>query len=174
MILAMTATPMAMVHHHHSLGDAATVIQLHVLAMFAPSFVTGALITRFGVLSIMTAGVALLAGHVLMTLTGTAFASFASALMLLGVGWNFLYVGGTTLLTTTYTPSERGRAQATNDLSVFIVGLLSSLSAGALLQVLGWQAMNLALLPWLACAAIAIGFLGVRQRAHVARSVVSG
>lgn len=171
MILAMTATPIAMIHHHHSLGDAATVIQLHVLAMFAPSFFTGALITRFGVLPIMTSGVALLTGHVLMTLTGTAFLSFASALMLLGIGWNFLYVGGTTLLTTTYTPSERGRAQAANDLSVFIVGLLSSLSAGALLQVLGWQALNLALLPWLACAAVAIGFLGLRRRASVARSI---
>ncbi|KRW96485.1 MFS transporter, partial [Paracoccus sp. MKU1] len=118
MILAMTATPLAMVHHHHDLSTAATVIQLHVLGMFLPSFVTGALIARFGVLRIMLAGVLILAGHVLMTLTGTGFTSFAGALILLGVGWNFLYIGGTALLTTTYTAAERGRAQATNDMTI--------------------------------------------------------
>ncbi|MBR7518029.1 MFS transporter, partial [Mycobacterium tuberculosis] len=93
----------AMVHHHHDLSTVASVIQLHVLGMFLPSFFTGSLIARFGVLRVMLAGVALLAGHVLMTLTGNEFGSFAGALILLGMGWNFLYVGGTTLLTTTYT-----------------------------------------------------------------------
>jgi MFS family permease len=156
MILAMTATPIAMVHHHHALADAATVIQLHVLGMFLPSFFTGSLIARFGVLRVMLTGVALLTGHVLATLTGTGFESFAAALILLGVGWNFLYVGGTTLLTTTYTAAERGRALATNDLSIFVVGLLSSLSAGALLDAAGWQMTNLLLLPWLATAALAL------------------
>lgn len=110
MILAMTATPLAMVHHHHDLATAATVIQLHVLGMFLPSFVTGSLIARFGVLRIMLTGVALLAGHVLLTLTNHGFSSFASALILLGVGWNFLYIGGTTLLISTYTAAEKGRA----------------------------------------------------------------
>lgn len=156
MILAMTATPIAMVHHHHALADAATVIQLHVLGMFLPSFFTGSLIARFGVLRVMLTGVALLTGHVLTTLTGTGFESFAAALILLGVGWNFLYVGGTTLLTTTYTAAERGRAQATNDLSIFVIGLLSSLSAGALLDAAGWQMTNLLLLPWLGTAALAL------------------
>lgn len=156
MILAMTATPIAMVQHHHPLADTATVIQLHVLGMFLPSFFTGSLIARFGVLRVMLSGVALLSGHVLATLTGTGFQSFAAALILLGVGWNFLYVGGTTLLTTTYTAAERGRAQATNDLSIFAVGLLSSLSAGALLDAAGWQMTNLLLLPWLAAAALAL------------------
>lgn len=164
MILAMTATPLAMTHHDHGLAATATVIQLHVLGMFAPSFVTGSLIARFGVLQIMLAGVVLFAGFVCLSLTGTHFASFASALVLLGVGWNFLYIGGTTLLTQAYAPHERARAQAANDLVIFIVGLAASLGAGVLHQVLGWQAMNIVLLPWLAAAAVAIVRLGRAQR----------
>ncbi|HSW15256.1 MAG TPA: MFS transporter [Solimonas sp.] len=164
MILAMTATPLAMVHHQHHLSEATTVIQLHVLGMFVPSFFTGSLISRFGVLPIMLAGVALLAGHVLISLTGTDFHYFAGALVLLGVGWNFLYIGGTTLLTTTYTPAEKGRAQAANDMTIFVVGLLGSLVAAPLLQLLGWQSMNLVLLPWLAIAAVALMGLGMVRR----------
>jgi MFS family permease len=164
MILAMTATPIAMVHHHHELSTAATVIQLHVLGMFLPSFFTGSLLARFGVLRVMFAGVVLFTGHIIMSLTGTGFGSFASALVLLGVGWNFLYVGGTTLLTTTYTAEEKGRAQATNDMTIFAVGLAGSFSAGALLERLGWQELNLVLLPWLVLAAAAILWLGWRRR----------
>lgn len=164
MILAMTATPIAMVHHEHDLTTAAGVIQLHVLGMFLPSFITGSLIARFGVLRVMLAGVALFGGHVLVTLTGTGFGSFAGALVLLGVGWNFLYVGGTTLLITTYTAAEKGRAQATNDMTIFAVGLVCSLGAGALLQAVGWQALNMLLLPWLAVAGIALIWLAYRRR----------
>ncbi|MEK7687239.1 MAG: MFS transporter, partial [Pseudomonadota bacterium] len=171
MILAMTATPIAMLHHGHGLAAATTVIQLHVLGMFLPSFFTGSLIARLGVLPVMLAGVALLAGHVLMTLTGMAFESFAGALMMLGVGWNFLYIGGTTLLTTTYTAAEKGRAQATNDMSIFAVGLACSLGAAALLQAFGWQALNLLLLPWLAIAALALLWLGYRRRRTVAAAL---
>lgn len=160
MILAMTATPLAMVHHQHDLADATMVIQMHVLGMFLPSFFTGSLIARFGVLRIMLAGVGLFLGHVLLTLSGTGFPSFASALILLGVGWNFLYIGGTTLLTRSYLPAERGRAQAANDLLIFVVGLGASLSAGALLQSVGWQTMNLMLLPWLLAAAASIFWMG--------------
>jgi MFS family permease len=168
MILAMTATPLAMLHHDHRLADAATVIQLHVLGMFLPSFFTGGLIARFGVLKVMLTGVMLLAAHVLTTLTGTGFQSFAAALIFLGVGWNFLYVGGTTLLTSTYLPSEKGRAQALNDLSIFVVGLLCSLAAGALLRVLGWQMLNAVLLPWLAAAAFSLLWLsGINRQARV-------
>lgn len=167
MILAMTATPIAMVHHDHDLPTAASVIQLHVLGMFLPSFVTGSLIARFGVLRIMLIGVALLLGHVLVTLSGTGFGSFAGALVLLGVGWNFLYVGGTTLLTSTYTPAEKGRAQAINDMTIFAVGLACSLSAAALLQAFGWQTLNMLLLPWLALAAAAPIWLAYRQRRHM-------
>jgi MFS family permease len=164
MILAMTATPIAMVHHHHALSTAATVIQFHVLGMFLPSFFTGSLVARFGVLRVMFAGVVLLTGHVLMTWTGTGFTSFLSALVLLGVGWNFLYIGGTTLLTTTYNPAEKSRAQATNDMTIFLVGLACSFSAGALLQMFGWQTLNAILLPWLATAALAVVWFGLTQQ----------
>lgn len=164
MILAMTATPIAMHHHHHGLGATATVIQLHVLGMYLPSFFTGSLVARFGALRVMVAGVVLLAGHILTTLTGTSFGSFAGALILLGMGWNFLYIGGTTLLTTTYTLAEKVRAQATNDLTIFGVGLACSLGAGGLLDALGWARMNLVLLPWLALAIAAIAWLGASER----------
>lgn len=169
MIMAMTATPLAMVHHQHHLGDATTVIQMHVLGMFVPSFFTGSLIARFGVLRIMLSGVALLAGHVLISLTGTGFHSFAGALVLLGVGWNFLYIGGTTLLTTTYTPAEKGKAQAANDMTIFAVGLVGSLAAAPLLQLLGWQGLNLVLLPWLAVAAVALSGFGIVRARLAAR-----
>lgn len=167
MILAMTATPIAMVHHHHALGTAATVIQLHVLGMFLPSFITGSLIARFGVLRIMFTGVVLFVGHILMTLTGTGFNSFAAALILLGVGWNFMYIGGTTLLTSTYAPAEKARAQAINDMTIFAIGLACSFSAGGLLEALGWQRMNLAMLPWLVLAALSLGWLGLKQQARL-------
>lgn len=170
MILAMTATPLAMAHHHHDLGQTATVIQLHVLGMFLPSFFTGSLISRFGVLRIMLAGVVLLAAHVLLALSGTEFYNFSAALILLGVGWNFLYIGATNLLTRAYTPAEKGKAQATNDLTIFLVGLAASLSAGFLQTSIGWQMLNAWLLPWLALAALAILWLqrspdGVAARA---------
>lgn len=167
MILAMTATPIAMVHHHHALGTAATVIQLHVLGMFLPSFITGSLISRFGVLRIMFTGVVLFVGHILMTLTGTGFNSFAAALVLLGVGWNFMYIGGTTLLTSTYSPAEKARAQAINDMTIFAIGLACSFSAGGLLEAMGWQRMNLAMLPWLVLAALSLGWLGLKQQARL-------
>jgi len=153
-----------MVHHHHGLGSAAIVIQLHTLGMFLPSFFTGSLIARFGALRVMLGGAAIFIGHVLMSLTGTGLASFAVALVLLGVGWNFMYVGGTALLTTTYAPVERARAQAINDMTIFVVGLACSLSAGRLLESLGWQTMNLVLLPWLLLAAAALAWLGARQQ----------
>jgi MFS family permease len=167
MILAMTATPLAMVHHENSPADASVVIQLHVLGMFVPSFFTGSLIARFGVLQVMAAGVAILAGHVLLASSGTGFYSFAGALVLLGIGWNFLYVGGTNLLTRTYTAAERGKAQAANDLTILISGLAASLSAGFLERALGWQTMNLVLLPWLAVTAAALLWLGM-SKAHTA------
>lgn len=164
MILAMTATPLAMAHHHHGLGETATVIQLHVLGMFLPSFFTGSLIARFGVLRTMLTGIVLLSGHVLLSLSGTGFYSFSSALILLGIGWNFLYIGGTNLLTTTYAAAEKGKAQATNDLTIFLVGLAASLSAGILQNSVGWQMLNLLLLPWLAIAAAAIIWLDLSAR----------
>lgn len=170
MILAMTATPLAMVNHNHDLIDASRVIQAHVLGMFIPSFFAGGLIARFGVLPVMTAGIGVLGTFVLMTLTGAGFAGFLVALALLGLGWNLLFVGATTLLTKAYRASERARAQAANDLTIFAVGLLTSLVAGALLEALGWQLMNALLLPWLATAAGLILWLAAPGRGFALRT----
>ncbi len=159
MVLAMTATPLAMAHHQHGLSASATVIQAHMLGMFVPSFFTGTLLARFGVARVMLAGVVLMGAHVAMSASGTGLFSFMSALVLLGVGWNFLYVGGTTLLTSTYLPGERAMAQATNDFVIYVVGLASSLGAGVLLELVGWRQMNLLLLPWLLIALVAVFWL---------------
>jgi MFS family permease len=159
MVLAMTATPLAMSHHHHGLSASATVIQAHMLGMFVPSFFTGGLLARFGVSRMMLAGVVLMAAHVAVSASGTGLGSFVSALVLLGVGWNFLYVGGTTLLIGAYLPAERARAQAANDFIVYLVGLASSLGAGVLLEFVGWRNLNLLLLPWLLMAAMAVFWL---------------
>lgn len=164
MVLAMTATPIAMAHHHHGLDASAMVIQFHVLGMFVPSFFTGSLIARYGVLPVMFTGVLLLGGHVAGALSGTGFFDFATALVLLGVGWNFLYIGGTTLLTGTYTAAEKSKAQAINDMAVSAVGLACSFSAGGLLAALGWATMNVILVPWLVVAGTAIGWLGWKRK----------
>ena len=164
MILAMTATPLAMVEHRHSLSSTAAVIQLHVLGMFVPSFFTGSLIARYGAQPVMLAGVVILTGHVLTTLSGSGFGSFAAALVLLGLGWNFLYVGGTAMLTTTYTDAEKGRAQAINDMTIFVVAMACSFGSGALLDAFGWVALNLLTLPWLGVAALALLWHGARGR----------
>jgi MFS family permease len=139
MILAMTAAPLAMVQHHHPVETAAFAIQAHVLGLFAPSFFTGVLIQRFGVLRVMAAGMLLLAGHVAIAVSGTEWLQFVSALVLLGVGWNFLYIGGTTLLTEAHRPEERARTQAANDLIVFgvVAAAPRSLSAGSCITSAG-------------------------------------
>lgn len=163
MILGMTATPIAMRHSHHELSAITTVIQLHVLGMFLPSFITGSLIARFGVLKIMLMGVILFLCYIAMALSGFHFFSFATSLILLGVGWNFLFICSTSLLTGTYTLEEKAKAQAINDMTVFVVGLICSFSAGAVLDIFGWKSMNLALLPWLAITAISIVWLSAKE-----------
>lgn len=149
MVLAMTATPLAMLNKH-GLDSVAIVIQFHVLGMFVPSFFTGTLIARFGTLRIMLMGVLFSIGYVIVSTLDTSFVCFLIALTLIGIGWNFLFIGGTSLLVKTYTPIEKGKAQATNDMSIFIINLLCSFSAAGLLNTLGWKWMNIALLPWLA------------------------
>ena len=119
MMMVMTATPLAMKACGYTQSASASVVQWHVLGMFLPSFFTGNLIRRFGVLPIMATGIALLGGHVLVALSGNEYLNFLSGLILLGAGWNFLYIGGTTLLTEAYTPSERGKTQAAHDFIVF-------------------------------------------------------
>jgi predicted MFS family arabinose efflux permease len=144
----MTAAPIAMVTHHHAYSDAAFVIEWHALAMFAPSFGTGSLIRRFGNLVVIQAGAMLTIGCIIVSTFGEmTVGTFWLALMLLGVGWNFLYVGGSTLLTTTYRPSERAKAQATHDQLVFIATAISSVFSGWLLQRTGWPALAIMIIP---------------------------
>jgi MFS family permease len=164
MIMVMTATPLAMQMSHHPVDASTTVIQWHVLGMFLPSFFTGGLIARFGVLRIMTTGVLLFALHVTISMTGTEFLHFLSELTLLGIGWNFLFIGGSTLLTQAYYPNERAKTQAAHDFLVNSLGSLMSFSAGGLLLTFGWQAVNLTVIPFLVVALIAIITLSVRQR----------
>ena len=143
----MTSTSLAMLMHQHSGDDTAFVIEWHIVAMFAPSFFTGALIQRFGVMAIMSWGACFMIAAAIAAAAGTSVAQFWTALFLLGVGWNFLYIGGTTLLTTCHRPSERGKVQGLNDMLVFIGTGTSSLLSGALLYFVGWQTMVLATLP---------------------------
>lgn len=163
MILAMTATPLAMVAHDHAASDAAFVIQWHVLGMFVPSFFTGFLIARFGVLTMMLAGALALIGHVVISLSGLALLHFISALILLGLGWNFLYVGGTTLLTETYRPAEKAKVQALNDFAIFGIVVIASVASGWLMHGIGWIGVNLTALPFLAATAVVIGLFILRR-----------
>jgi MFS family permease len=152
MNLIMTATPLAMVACNHPFAAAAFVIQWHFVAMFAPSFLTGHLIRRFGVLTIMLAGVVLNAGCVAIALAGVEVMNFWLALVLVGVGWNFMFVGATTLLTEVHTPAERAKVQGVNDAAIFLTLVMSSLSSGALFTLQGWTIMNISAIPILLLA----------------------
>ena len=167
MSLLMTVTPLAMGLCGHAYSSAALVIEWHVIGMFAPSFFTGSLIRRFGVLSVMLAGVVLEALCVGVALSGVLVANFWWALVLLGVGWNFLYVGGTTLLTECYRPSEKAKAQGTHDFLVFLTSAMSSFSSGLLMNRNGWEMLNYAALPVLAVIGAAITWLALRRRSAV-------
>jgi MFS family permease len=162
----MTSTPIAMGVCGHPYSDAAFVISSHVVGMFAPSFFTGALIRRFGVLSVMFVGALLNLGSIGIALSGVAVAHFWFALVLLGVGWNFLYIGGTTLLTETYRPEERAKAQGANDQAIFIMMAMSSFISGLTVTGAGWTMVNLAALPLVALVAVAIGWYALRSRAQ--------
>jgi len=164
MTLVMTTTPLAMQDHAHPFGEISFVIQWHVLGMFAPSFVTGHLIRRFGVIPILTVGALLELLCVAINLSGAGVLNFWAALLLLGVGWNFLFVGGTMLLTETYVAAERFKVQALNDFTVFTAVTIASLSAGALHIHLGWEAVNLGVLPLLALVLLGIAWLSAVDR----------
>jgi MFS family permease len=163
MSLVMTATPIAMLDCGHAFGDAAFVIQWHALGMYAPSFVTGHLIARFGLVRIMLTGAALLLLCCAINLAGLAVANFWAANVVLGVGWNFLFIGATTLLTRTYHAEEKGKVQALNDFLVFGTVAMSSFASGALLSGVGWGMVQIAVMPFVAVAAGAV--LWWRQRA---------
>jgi len=160
----MTSTPIAMGVCGHPYSDAAFVISSHVVAMFAPSFVTGGLIKRFGVLMVMFAGALLNLVSIGTALSGISVAHFWVALVALGLGWNFLYIGGTTLLTETYRPEERAKAQGTNDQAIFIMMAISSFTSGLTVTSSGWERVNLFALPLVALVALAIGWYAMHVR----------
>lgn len=147
MALVMTATPLAMYSHMHGYQDTAFVIEWHVLGMFVPSFFTGRLIQRFGLGKVMMVGALLNAACVTINLTGTTVMHFWMALFLLGIGWNFLFIGATQLLTTGYTAEEQAKVQATNDFAVFGITTLAVLSAGILQHHYGWTMVNIGVIP---------------------------
>jgi MFS family permease len=160
----MTSTPIAMGVCGHPYSDAAFVISSHVIGMFAPSFVTGGLIKRVGVLPVMFAGALLNFAAIGIALSGISVAQFWWSLVLLGVGWNFLYVGGTTLLTETYRPEEMAKAQGANEQAIFVVMAISSFTSGLTVTQAGWERVNLYALPLVALVAIAIGWFALLQR----------
>jgi MFS family permease len=167
MNLLMSATPIAMQMCQHPFDRAALVLEWHVLGMFVPSFFTGHLIRRFGVLPVMALGVLLNLGCVAVALSGVDVMQFLVALLLLGVGWNFLYVGGSTLLLQTYRPEEKNRAQGAMDFCVLSTMAVTSFGSGALITTQGWTQLNLGSLVPIVLVGAAIGWLALR-RGHAA------
>jgi predicted MFS family arabinose efflux permease len=163
MSLLMGASPLAIVACGHSHAEAHWVIFLHVMGMFVPSFFTGNLISRFGVLNIMAAGIVIFAAAILVGLAGLSEWNFRIALTLNGIGWNFLFVGATTLVTKTYRPNEKGKAQALNDFLVFGTTAATSFLAGILQERLGWFPLNWFSFALVSTAILAVGWLWSRR-----------
>jgi len=164
MSLVMTATPLAMIGCGLTQTDAALAIQWHVLAMFGPSFFTGSLIARFGKERVVATGLALLAGCAIVALMGVEVAHFWAALILLGLGWNFGFIGATAMLTDTYRPAERNTVQAVNDFLVFGFVAAASFSSGQLLHVSGWATVNWLVFPFTAFSLALLGWLVLADR----------
>jgi MFS family permease len=169
MNLMMTSTPLAVVGCGFTTGNAADVVSAHVIAMYAPSFVTGHLIARFGAMRIVALGLSLLATAGVVALSGVALTQFFVALVLLGVGWNFGFIGATAMLTQAHAPEERGRVQGMNDFLVFGCVTFASLSSGLMMSFgddvqTGWSAVNLAMLPFLILAGAALIWLALRPK----------
>ena len=175
MNLVMTSSPLAVVGCGFTKGNAADVVTGHVLAMYAPSFFTGHLIARFGAEKIVAVGLVILAGAGAVAMSGFELTNFFVALALLGLGWNFGFIGATTMLTAEQTPAERGRLQGLNDLVVFGGVTMASFSSGGLMNCAGgtvhagWQMVNLAMLPFLVLAGGALIWLALRPAAPVSK-----
>jgi MFS family permease len=170
MNLVMTSSPLAVVGCGYQTSDAADVVTAHVLAMYVPSFFTGHLIARFGVEKVMATGLVILAGAGAVAMAGVELSNFFVALVLLGLGWNFGFIGATTMLTSAHAPAERGRMQGMNDFIVFGGVTLASFSSGGLMNCsggtpqAGWQAVNMAMLPFLVLAGGALIWLAMRPK----------
>ncbi len=164
MNLLMAATPIAMAQHSHVFESTALVLEWHVLGMFVPSFFTGSLIRRVGCLPVIAVGVMLNAVCIAVALSGVDLMHFLIALFVLGVGWNFMFVGGTTLVTEAYRPEERTTAQAGMDTVIFTTMALSSFSSGALVTTSGWNLLNVGSIVPVLLAALAVGWLALQRR----------
>ena len=170
MNLVMTSTPLAIVGCGFSTANAADVVGWHVIAMFGPSFFTGSLVARFGPERVIAAGLVILAAAGATGLAGVSLAHFSVALILLGLGWNFGFIGATAMLTAAHRPEERGRVQGMNDAAVFALVCLASLASGGLMNcvgsdaVAGWTAVNLAMAPLLAAAGGGLIWLALSER----------
>ena len=164
MILVMSATPLSMADCGFAFEDAAFVIKWHALAMFAPSFVTGSLVKRFGALRIISAGVALNVVCMISNLSGVDLMNFWLGLTALGLGWNFMFIGGTALLTEAYKTSEQEKTQAANDFLVFFTISVATFSSGALQNGLGWTAVNAAMIVPLLVASAALFWLSSQYK----------
>ena len=174
MNLVMTSTPLAVVGCGFEKGTAADIVTAHVLAMYVPSFFTGHLIARFGVKTIVATGLAILAAAGAVALQGVELENFFIALVLLGIGWNFGFIGATTMLAGAHSPQERGRMQGMNDLIVFGGVTMASLASGGLMNCsggtaeAGWSAVNLAMGPFLVLAGGALIWLAFQRRDETA------
>jgi MFS family permease len=168
MNLLMTSAPLAMVMCNHSIGEAALGIQWHVIGMYAPSFFTGALILRFGLRSMMAAGLVLIAAAAAIGYAGTGLWNFWLSLVVLGVGWNFAFIGATTLVTECHGPEERNKVQAVNDFLIFGSMAVASLSSGALLARYGWTTVTELVFPVVIAAVVLLAWGTFARRAQPA------
>ena len=164
MNMMMTAAPLAMVDCGHTVTDASLAIQWHVIAMYGPSFFTGSLILRFGVTRVISVGLALLLTAAVVGLSGLTVGHFWGSLILLGVGWNFGFIGATTMVTECHRPSERNRVQAFNDFLVFGSMAIGSLASGKILATLGWAFVNEVFFPLIVIAATMLLWLSLWRR----------
>jgi predicted MFS family arabinose efflux permease len=153
MMFVMTAAPLAAVANHHSIDDGANIIQWHLVGMFAPSFVAGHLIKRYGMPSVLFAGILLSAACTFIAAASSSLPAFYAALLCLGVGWNFMFVGGTALLASSHTPAERAKVQGVAELIRNVFTAAASLVAGPILERFGWVDLNLVNVPLLIVAA---------------------
>lgn len=173
MSFVMTASPMAMVACGHTIGEAALGIQWHVLAMFSPSFFTGHLIARFGKPGMTAIGLVMIAASALLALAGLELLNFWGSLVLLGVGWNFGFIGATAMLTDCYHPSERAKVQGLNDFLVFGTVAIASFSSGQLLNTSGWATINMLMFPLVGTVLALLGWLAWRKSQESAAAPAS-
>jgi len=164
MTLVMTSTTLAMTATGFTTAGAADVIRWHIIAMFAPSFFTGAIISRIGQLRVIMIGLTLLGIAAFISVSGDEVENFYFALIALGLGWNFGFIGATSLLTTTHTSEEQAKVQGLNDVLVSGLVTIASFGSGAILQIYGWEYVQYAMIPALSLAALAILWLAIKTR----------